>query len=376
MNITFLLGNGFDRALGLETGYKAFYKWYIKQAKDNLPEWVVTFRGEIDKYVHNDPEADAYWSDAEYGLGQYTEKFTIETVGKFIDCYEDFRDNLILYLKEQQALFSDELAVQARAYFAPQLVDYFQEVDPLEIDALRNQRNQESSVVSFANFICFNYTSAVDRVVAALATDAIGEWQSTSGSTRKLKMGKLIHAHGTLDMWPIIGVCNLQNIKNTALLESDEFKTIIQKSASINVTGQLWRRNTTETIRNSHVICVFGMSIGETDSDYWELLSEWLNGDSRRHLIVFWYDTKANNIGISVREKYREVNAVKEKLWDYSAWTNDLYEKVKKRIHVVIKAKNMFVLPSDYKAKQPDDKDVITINKGDTIILDCGTSVV
>ena len=106
MNITFLLGNGFDRALGLETGYKAFYKWYVKQSKDNLAEWVVTFRGEIDKYIHNDPDADAYWSDAEYGLGQYTEKFTIDTVDQFIDCYEDFRDNLILYLKIQRHAFA------------------------------------------------------------------------------------------------------------------------------------------------------------------------------------------------------------------------------------------------------------------------------
>ena len=170
--------------------------------------------------------------------------------------------------------------------------------------------------------------------------------------------------------------CNLQNIKNTKLLESDEFKTIIQKSESINVAGQLWRRNTTEAIKNSHVICVFGMSIGETDSDYWELLTEWLKGDSRRHLIVFWYDTKASNISISIREKYREVNTVKEKLWHYSAWTTDLYEKVKSRIHVVIKAKKMFSLPSDCKAKQPDDEDIITIKKSDTIILDCGTSVV
>ena len=36
MSITFLLGNGFDRALGLETGYSAFYRWYCKQPTDGF----------------------------------------------------------------------------------------------------------------------------------------------------------------------------------------------------------------------------------------------------------------------------------------------------------------------------------------------------
>ena len=35
MNVTFLLGNGLDKAIGLKTGYHDFYKWYIEQPDDS-----------------------------------------------------------------------------------------------------------------------------------------------------------------------------------------------------------------------------------------------------------------------------------------------------------------------------------------------------
>ena len=65
MKITFMLGIGFVRALGLETGYSAFYEWYCKKPRDGLKGWVSDFRNEIDKYIHKDSSAEAYWSDVE-----------------------------------------------------------------------------------------------------------------------------------------------------------------------------------------------------------------------------------------------------------------------------------------------------------------------
>ena len=37
MNITFLLGNGFDIGLGMKSGYKNFYPYFIeKSSNDNM----------------------------------------------------------------------------------------------------------------------------------------------------------------------------------------------------------------------------------------------------------------------------------------------------------------------------------------------------
>jgi hypothetical protein len=96
----------------------------------------------------------------------------------------------------------------------------------------------------------------------------------------------------------LIGVCDLHSVKNQELLKSSLFKATIQKSESITVSGELWRRTATELIKNNHIICVFGMSLGETDSDYWEMVTEWLAGSTSRHLVVFWYDVKSDNVNV------------------------------------------------------------------------------
>ena len=35
MQLTFILGNGFDKAIGLETGYRDFYRWYVDQPNES-----------------------------------------------------------------------------------------------------------------------------------------------------------------------------------------------------------------------------------------------------------------------------------------------------------------------------------------------------
>lgn len=53
MTVSFLLGNGFDRALGLETGYGALYKWHVAGPRDGLPIWVCKFRNHRNKTNSN-----------------------------------------------------------------------------------------------------------------------------------------------------------------------------------------------------------------------------------------------------------------------------------------------------------------------------------
>jgi len=354
MSVTFLLGNGFDRALGLKTNYAAFYKWYCARPTAGLTPWVKEFRGEIQKYISKDPNADAYWSDAEYGLGQYTEKFTLETSDRFGNCFDDFRDNLIVYLKGQQALLSDEMADSMAAIFTRQISEFIQEIDPIERPAVIDSRNRLPAEDITLNFVCFNYTNAINQVFSALAQKSLGQWRGTDGRLHKLILGKLIRAHGTLEQWPIIGVCNPQSIKNQELLKSPLFKATMLKSESISISGELWRKNASEIIKSSRIICVFGMSLGETDSDYWEIIANWLTGDSYRHLIVFWHDVKAGNVNLSIPAKFTEVNRVKKKLLDFSSWSDEQYEKVSKRIHVVLKSPKMFVLPDENKVQQPE----------------------
>ncbi|MEB2787271.1 AbiH family protein [Algoriphagus persicinus] len=64
MNILFLIGNGFDLNLGMNTRYADFYEYYNKYIKSSSPK-VLTLKNEISENLQN-------WSDLELALGQYS----------------------------------------------------------------------------------------------------------------------------------------------------------------------------------------------------------------------------------------------------------------------------------------------------------------
>ena len=76
MNITFLLGNGFDIGLGLKSGYKSFYPYFVDKANDdNL------IRQAIEK-----EKKDNYstWADLEEALGRFTHNISLDQRQKFV----------------------------------------------------------------------------------------------------------------------------------------------------------------------------------------------------------------------------------------------------------------------------------------------------
>ena len=66
MNITFLIGNGFDRNLGLKTAYSDFVSYY--KGLDTTDETLIKFHEHIN-------ENEELWSSAEEEIGKYTKEF-------------------------------------------------------------------------------------------------------------------------------------------------------------------------------------------------------------------------------------------------------------------------------------------------------------
>lgn len=67
MQLTYILGNGFDIAIGLSTGYSDFYKWYKKQPDES--EEVSLLKETINEEIE---KGNDDWKDFEYALGQFT----------------------------------------------------------------------------------------------------------------------------------------------------------------------------------------------------------------------------------------------------------------------------------------------------------------
>ena len=76
------------------------------------------------------------------------------------------------------------------------------------------------------------------------------------------------------------------------------------------------------------------MSLGETDSIWWNKIADWLKADGARQLIIFWH-TKTPPNGRSVYRYVSEKNKVIERFTQYSSFTKEDIDRISNRIHVV-----------------------------------------
>ena len=355
MNITFLVGNGFDIAAGIDTSYRAFYKWYCDQKSDK--EHVNKFKNEIKEDIKN---GGNNWADFEIGLGQYTSHFTVDNVSEFLDCYEDAHNMIIQFLEDQKSKFSiEDISQEETEMFKNGLVNFYQDLNPQEINTFNNIINSDKDYDSTINFVSFNYTNTLNKIVEKVSKTNLKQWL-TRGSTRKMTVNnKIISMHGTSTEYPILGVDNASQISNQDLLSVPNFSDIMIKPQSVNAIGQLWHSEARSIISRSKIVCVFGMSLGESDATWWSAIIKWLKDDSTRHLIVFWYTPNPPN-RISVLRKLEETKKAKDALYKhYKLSANDL-ASIESRIHIAINTQNVLNLhlnkiKTNEEAKNADD---------------------
>ena len=86
--ITFLIGNGFDINVGLNTRYSEFCKYYLNKYSDDM----------LAKEIQKDYEL---WSDLEIALGEYTEKVSELNEEKFFESKDVMENALADYLENE-----------------------------------------------------------------------------------------------------------------------------------------------------------------------------------------------------------------------------------------------------------------------------------
>ena len=325
MNITFILGNGFDVSFGLDSSYKSFYKWYLIQPSETMT---------IERFKHrikNDPAET--WSDFEIGLGEYSKEFSMETIEDFYECYQDAHYKLMEYLGEQEKnidVTPDDLEV-----FSKSLLSFYEELIPVESEFFQSKINNIPANVVY-NLISLNYTRVIDNFNENIEVP-LKTWNA-GGYGRRAFIEELIHAHGYSDKWPILAVDNVSQL-NEKLLTDPNFESLMIKSEAVSVTGEHWTDKSENIISTSNIICLFGVSIGETDARWWKRICEWLKITDHR-LVIFWYDDKMTNDNISLLQKMRNERAVKNRVLEY-ANENDK-DNLMSRMHVIINTDSVF----------------------------------
>lgn len=353
MNITFLIGNGFDRALGLRTSYSHFYEEYCG-LKSGI-ELIDKFRKTIDDDIKKeDEQEEKLWSDAELGLAKVTADYNL---ADFVTCCEDMHDRLTEYLEKQDEKFpgNGECFEKIVQLFSAHIVEFQQDLTPTERKLFLKIRDNDKTSDTLINIVTLNYTSTSDKIHKALSEKPLASW-STNWGARHVKMGQLVHAHGYIDNFPILGVCNPDLIVNKDYLNDPAFRALMIKKESIRAVGQTWREDTYSLINNSSIICVFGASLGKSDSDYWEQIAKWLKGAESRRLIIFSFDPKIKKTNVSYYQQYVKQQEVRDKFLDFTDYDATTRTKLCERIHVVINAQHIFALPDELKVKYPEKK--------------------
>lgn len=309
MNITFLIGNGFDINLGLKTRYTDFYPDYMSKNYDNM--------------ISNDIK-DNYncWADMELALGQLLKNISKDEVPDYLDQKEQLEKDLSEYLKSQQlALELDASSLQKD--LQRNVTEFYKEFSSKDqTDYLEWQKKVTESIRY--QFITFNYTDSLDRIVKPAQSNKQFGQHSTSGQGYHDTVGTILHIHGTLQNGLILALDNLDQIPNEDLRSKSKLTQYIIKS---KVNERLGTQNT-ETAQailgKSDYVCIYGMSLGETDTMWWKYLAKWMKEKDCRRIVLCAYETPTDNPSASEnlrqqdkwRDKFLTVAQVDESEWD------------------------------------------------------------
>lgn len=295
--ITFLIGNGFDINVGLNTRYEEFYEYYIKECPNDL----------LACLIKRDFKR---WSDLEIALGEYTAQVRTEKECEFWESEQTLERQLVEYLEGQMKRITwegnkkrDAIADEMRK----SLSSFYQELSV-------NEANYIADFISYINepieysFISFNYTDVLNNCVNIAKTIIENRVSIRMPTFRSCGyrdiLGKPLYIHGTVSGEVILGVNDAWQIANKAFRR--DAKYFVKKEINEDVAPNRIPE-ARKMIDESIIVCIFGMSIGETDKMWWEYLGQWLQFNSRRRLIIYSKKPKGKVTTRQIQENREEI---------------------------------------------------------------------
>ncbi len=323
MNITFLIGNGFDLNLGLQTSYKQFYEYYR-----SLP-------GDREDMIASSIRSDyALWADLELGLGRFLEQLSPEQVSDFLDSKERLENALIDYLHQEEARLQIKNEARLAAEFQKNVVGFCEEFGEEERDLYKKAITETSQSIHYS-FVNFNYTGTLDALIQNFRTkiNTFSSHIARSGEYNDV-LDPPFHIHGDLskkDM--ILGVDSIEQIQNKDLQQNAELVDCMVKSNLNQAMGQRRVEKFKRIIDDSLYVCMYGLSIGETDQTWWQYLVEWLSRKSTHRLVIYYYDARSPQ---SAGQKSRYWSKIKRLFRKNSKCSEEQFEKIKSQIIILV----------------------------------------
>jgi len=325
-----MIGNGFDLNIGLQTRFSDFLPYYVKKAESS-DDAINTFKNAIEK------EGYETWADFEKQLGMYTKDFNSSTKHDVILCRDNFVDELIKYLRVQvNKVNFDGRDTDIRRVFVDSLTGFFRKNRLPEIsfaNILQTFRLLRASHYTY-NFITFNYTNILESCLNIIKKQTLPPiWHNNFTPINVSSLiGEILHIHGTLDDSVIVGINGATQIANDELSQDTDFVSRLAKPLMNKRIRNTKHEQGVKILKSSDIICVFGMSMGETDAMWWQWIGYWLSQKENSHLIIWDYAPHYQRGNPGPTMKYTD--HVISRFYRVAQMSMDTSAKVENRIHV------------------------------------------
>ena len=303
MIITFLIGNGFDLNIGLKTKYNDFMKKYAPVKNGDL-DGVKKLKQSIGDYLkaqNEGAEPEINWSSAEEAFGKFTSEFIDVHNGdqQLSESHAHFCQEMAKYLSQEQERFPLKQISSDKDKLTQIVKDLRDVTNGLRLV----DRNVINSVISNIgegytfNFLDFNYTNVLDNIIDALRENRVLGQRTYRNTNYENSIGTLIHVHGTTDFGMVFGVNDESQLNiNIFKDEEPERKRQMIKPLFNEDMGEETDLKAFRIIENSHVIYVYGMSLGETDKRWWEEIGKFMKSNANAIAIVHQWE--APSVGL------------------------------------------------------------------------------
>lgn len=303
MDITFLLGNGFDIRCGLKTSYLDFYnhilekKYSIDLNKEFDEKLISKIDNIIYQEIYNSKDNIKNWADLEFQLGVFTKQLKEENqVGrladKFLEDFEDLWADLRDYLETIQIQDDIEISEDFSEVLFKTMDNFFEGLLSQEYDEINNMLMHNNNSHYNYSFISFNYTNSLQKIIKKCSkTSKENIFNGTN--LRQVFNSIIINAHGTVENLLTLGLNDETQLATDFFDDTDLYDLI--KPISLANNREYMRRDAENVIQGSDIIVIFGMSIGSTDKHWWEKIANTLLKNENKKLIIHLYEEKLSS---------------------------------------------------------------------------------
>ena len=273
-NVTFLIGNGFDLSFGVHSQYRDIYKEYSGTHTSSEP------------FVENFKEEIQHWSNFEMDLAKFAAKCSTEA--QIVDCLRDFKQFTEDYLIEEQkaALYArmrnPKDMQKVLAEFAISLEEFYTNNYPNITTKIESILNNEQ--IDY-HFITFNYTKILDEFI--------------NGSQPYLSKGianPAIHIHGKLQENVTFGIDNEQQLPELPYSLTGRGRRALIKPVFNSEFDKQRMERAQEVIKKSDVLCIYGLSLGDSDLMWRKAICDWMLDDPQHHKFLYIHEVSSKKL--------------------------------------------------------------------------------